>query len=39
MASISIRMLNLYGVAYWRYDLVGVGVSLTKEVCHCEGGL
>ena len=22
-----------------RYGLVGVGVALLKEVCHCEGGL
>ena len=25
--------------AIWRYDLVGVGVALLEEVCHCGGGL
>jgi hypothetical protein len=33
-------MLSTWEVALFkRYDLVGIGVALLEEVCHCGGGL
>jgi hypothetical protein len=33
----SLNMLGPGSVAIWRCDLVGMGVALLEEVCHCGG--
>jgi hypothetical protein len=36
---VGLNMLRLGSGTIWRCVLVGVGVSLLKEVCHCGHGL